>query len=298
MSNSLTNKDKMAEHKNNTLWYVLGAVVIVVLVIVIFYVNSNKSSTPTCNKPYILVGNSCCLDQNNNGICDTDEQTANTNTPQSQQQSQPQPYCGDGVCSATENTCSWSSTDLHYEAQCPQDCGHNCPAYVQVAKTIAEVASNDNTYRCDGYNDGNCVELGNNNFRIIFNQNPYKYTIRGISTTVENQGESQAQGIQKSFKCYSGNSLVMSNSGDTYNGVKVDSYFYEGSQYNTEKISNPISILYSVYPPSTPQWYYSYYLDFEIDNMQQGFDLTCDVTLTSQNPVWSNTQTIKVSFIK
>jgi len=27
----------------------------------------------TCNKPYIPVGNECCLDQNNNSICDNDE---------------------------------------------------------------------------------------------------------------------------------------------------------------------------------------------------------------------------------
>ena len=27
-----------------------------------------------CTKPYILIGNSCCLDKNNNGICDKDEQ--------------------------------------------------------------------------------------------------------------------------------------------------------------------------------------------------------------------------------
>ena len=27
-----------------------------------------------CNKPYIQVGSACCLDQNNNGICDKDEQ--------------------------------------------------------------------------------------------------------------------------------------------------------------------------------------------------------------------------------
>jgi hypothetical protein len=29
--------------------------------------------TSTCNKPYILVGTSCCLDQNSNGICDEAE---------------------------------------------------------------------------------------------------------------------------------------------------------------------------------------------------------------------------------
>ena len=26
-----------------------------------------------CNKPYILVGNDCCLDKNDNSICDKDE---------------------------------------------------------------------------------------------------------------------------------------------------------------------------------------------------------------------------------
>ena len=31
----------------------------------------------TCNKPYILVGNTCCLDKNYNNICDKDEGTFN-----------------------------------------------------------------------------------------------------------------------------------------------------------------------------------------------------------------------------
>ncbi len=31
---------------------------------------------PVCNKPYILVGTSCCLDTNNNDICDSDDQQA------------------------------------------------------------------------------------------------------------------------------------------------------------------------------------------------------------------------------
>jgi len=33
---------------------------------------------PVCNKPYILVGNDCCLDLNDNGICDRDETTTTT----------------------------------------------------------------------------------------------------------------------------------------------------------------------------------------------------------------------------
>ena len=32
------------------------------------------TSQVSCNKPYILVGSSCCLDQNDNSICDNDEQ--------------------------------------------------------------------------------------------------------------------------------------------------------------------------------------------------------------------------------
>lgn len=31
-----------------------------------------------CNKPYILVGNSCCLDSNGNSVCDKDEVTTTT----------------------------------------------------------------------------------------------------------------------------------------------------------------------------------------------------------------------------
>ncbi|MHA1280580.1 MAG: hypothetical protein ACTSQ8_25770 [Candidatus Helarchaeota archaeon] len=48
-----------------------------------------------CDPPYIRIGASCCLDQNENNICDTDE-----------------PRCNDGLCNG-EETCG----------TCPQDCG-------------------------------------------------------------------------------------------------------------------------------------------------------------------------------
>ena len=35
-----------------------------------------------CNKPYMLVGTSCCLDVNNNGICDKDETPTTPTTPE------------------------------------------------------------------------------------------------------------------------------------------------------------------------------------------------------------------------
>ena len=36
----------------------------------------SQTQQVTCNKPYTLVGNSCCLDKNDNKICDKDEETA------------------------------------------------------------------------------------------------------------------------------------------------------------------------------------------------------------------------------
>lgn len=52
-------------------------VVLVALVVVLLAGCASKAPTGgavVCNKPYILVGNSCCLDSNVNGICDADEQ--------------------------------------------------------------------------------------------------------------------------------------------------------------------------------------------------------------------------------
>ena len=45
---------------------------------------SDFGQAPTCNKPYILVGTDCCLDQNDNAICDSDESaTPGATTPES-----------------------------------------------------------------------------------------------------------------------------------------------------------------------------------------------------------------------
>ena len=35
--------------------------------------DSEQTNQVVCNKPYILVGNDCCLDQDDNSICDIDE---------------------------------------------------------------------------------------------------------------------------------------------------------------------------------------------------------------------------------
>jgi len=62
----------MAKKKNNNLGYIIGGVVIAVLVLWIIFANVGNNEV-ICNSPYIKVGSSCCLDQNNNNICDNDE---------------------------------------------------------------------------------------------------------------------------------------------------------------------------------------------------------------------------------
>ena len=54
------------------------------IVILILSGCNSQSQTVTCNKPYILVGNSCCLDKNDNKICDNDEKEASTTAPPSE----------------------------------------------------------------------------------------------------------------------------------------------------------------------------------------------------------------------
>jgi len=44
-----------------------------VLVLLVILVGGCIQPGVTCNKPYIKVGDSCCLDQNDNNICDKDE---------------------------------------------------------------------------------------------------------------------------------------------------------------------------------------------------------------------------------
>ncbi|MEM4244938.1 MAG: hypothetical protein QW404_00490 [Candidatus Nanoarchaeia archaeon] len=53
--------------------------VLMIFVATLFVQGCEKQLQPpkvVCNKPYILVGGSCCLDNNDNGVCDVDEKKA------------------------------------------------------------------------------------------------------------------------------------------------------------------------------------------------------------------------------
>ena len=86
-----------------------------------------QPSGPVYNPPYIVKGYDCCLDQDSNNICDSDEEEPG------QPQEPPQPeepaaYCGDAGCDPDENCSS-----------CPQDCGE-CPVTINdTAKEIKTI---------------------------------------------------------------------------------------------------------------------------------------------------------------
>jgi len=61
---------------------------IAVLSVLIIGASGCVQNPPTCNKPYILVGTECCLDQNDNSICDKDEGISNQSSQSSSSENQ------------------------------------------------------------------------------------------------------------------------------------------------------------------------------------------------------------------
>jgi len=95
---------------NNNLWYILGGVVIVVLVLWVVIANLGDNKV-VCNYPYIQVGESCCLDENSNNICDNDELSQqNTNTNQQGSSNNNEPTCYEQQVPYQEEECSMKDT--------------------------------------------------------------------------------------------------------------------------------------------------------------------------------------------
>jgi hypothetical protein len=55
----------------------------IILTILSLFVFAGCTSGPVCNKPYMWVGNDCCLDKNDNKICDKDEIATTTTSTSS-----------------------------------------------------------------------------------------------------------------------------------------------------------------------------------------------------------------------
>lgn len=72
---------------------VKSALLILALFLTAFFISGCEKSMNVivCNKPYILVGGSCCLDSNNNNICDKDETQKPVEQPPTTTPSPPTP---------------------------------------------------------------------------------------------------------------------------------------------------------------------------------------------------------------
>jgi hypothetical protein len=51
----------------------LKKILLLISIILLVLIGCSTQPTVVCNKPYILVGTECCLDQNDNSVCDKDE---------------------------------------------------------------------------------------------------------------------------------------------------------------------------------------------------------------------------------
>ena len=58
----------------------IGILGVICVVLISGCITEEKQEELTCNKPYIKVGNECCLDKDDNGICDKDEIPTETKT--------------------------------------------------------------------------------------------------------------------------------------------------------------------------------------------------------------------------
>lgn len=101
---------------------------LIILIIISLFLISGcaQEQKVVCNKPYILVGTSCCLDQNNNNICDKDEveeKPDEVKTPVVEKKEEPEAVerpkeevkedlCGNNICDEGEDC-----------ETCEKDCG-------------------------------------------------------------------------------------------------------------------------------------------------------------------------------
>jgi len=111
---------------------VLGAFLGMILALTLICgISGCPEAQPTCNSPYILVGTSCCLDQNSNDICDSDETAAADNTGQAAGN---QSVANDSAANKNAvNESLWSKDSGYTVAECQEACN--------VWSTIGEVSS-------------------------------------------------------------------------------------------------------------------------------------------------------------
>ncbi|MFH1445251.1 MAG: hypothetical protein ABIF08_02090 [Nanoarchaeota archaeon] len=103
-----TAKSVFEKHKHKIVFSASAVIVIVIVAAIGFFVGVGYQRVfipAECNSPLEIIGNECCLDEDNTGVCDTHEV-----------EEEPEviaPYCGDGSCFAETENCE----------NCVKDCG-------------------------------------------------------------------------------------------------------------------------------------------------------------------------------
>ena len=122
----------------------------------------------TCNKSYIKVGNECCLDKNDNDLCDKDEQTTKTEDTTTETKTDEGEELKKNVVKALNNAENYSY-DYEYVTKIDQIClkgeiGKECYGKTDIedAGIPTEIKENGNG-ECNVKNN-KCRENGNDDF--------------------------------------------------------------------------------------------------------------------------------------
>lgn len=134
---------------------ILNYMIIFFIVLISLLILSSCAKQTTCNKPYILVGENCCLDKDSNGICDSDENINIKETKIIENPKEP------------ASSCESDEVEVDFEGE--KGCISKNPIYtVQVTFTppkyrLVSSIENGKTYWCQDYNQNNKCDYDESN---------------------------------------------------------------------------------------------------------------------------------------
>ncbi len=95
-------------------------ILLCVLVLSVALLAGCTGESIVCKTPYIRVGSSCCLDRNDNGLCDTDETTTTSSTTTTMSTSTTTTMPTTTSSTTTTSTTTTSSTTTTNPSKCGQ----------------------------------------------------------------------------------------------------------------------------------------------------------------------------------
>jgi hypothetical protein len=220
-------------------------------ILILTFILSSCQTQIVCNNPYILVGTECCLDTNDNRICDKDEEITPITTTTTIQLVL-QRVCGDGICYPKEE--NWDT--------CPEDCEN-----VFFISEFFTYPSED--FAMTLLRNGLSKPIKNINYRYFCKTNFGNFDSSNANMTLV-YSEGETQGSEKIFE----NQNIQIRSGFH---VPSDSQAYTDS-------GKPLGNLIENLPVSNAV---SFALTFYT---QKEYAANCSVTFTSEDPFLAETR--------